>query len=339
MVEPLLYAALGFLTASLVALFMGRALWGRAVRLTTHRIMRRLPLSRDEIVASRDLLRAEQAIEFRRLERMSNVMRQRMTQSMSDIGKRDAANYALRTSINELTQKLSTTQAEGDAARQTIEKLQAEIATLSGKLKETESSLSDTVRAQKLLDRERAELVQLADTRRAEVAAAANEIAQLRINAVSLEKQITALAKERDAVREQLQQARNNAHAQTEAPEITSRLSGMEADYVQLQSRIEDNARLIEALRTDKAALESELAQAKADLRDAERGAANESAEEIALLRQQIEWLASDIARVSSQADERSGSSGGSGVLQSAVRASREADVVAAAPLAGPPVR
>ena len=101
MVEPLLYAALGFLTASLVALLMGRALWNRAVRLTTHRIMRRLPLSRDEIVASRDLLRAEVAIEHRKLERQANLMRERMTRSMADVGRRDATIVSMRGTVEE----------------------------------------------------------------------------------------------------------------------------------------------------------------------------------------------------------------------------------------------
>lgn len=69
MVESILFFVLGFLAASLGALAFLRAAWSRAVRLTTLRVVSRLPVSPAMIAADRDRLRAEHAVDIRRLER------------------------------------------------------------------------------------------------------------------------------------------------------------------------------------------------------------------------------------------------------------------------------
>lgn len=69
MVEQILFFVLGFLAASLAALAFLRAVWSRAVRLTTTRVVSRLPVSPAMIAADRDRMRAAHAIEIRRLER------------------------------------------------------------------------------------------------------------------------------------------------------------------------------------------------------------------------------------------------------------------------------
>lgn len=278
MVEPLLYAALGFLTASLVALFMGRALWNRAVRLTTHRIMRRLPLSRDEIVASRDLLRAEVAIEHRKLERQANIMRQRMTQSMADVGRRDAAIVGMRATVEDARTKVADAETRVAAAKKTIEQLKSEANTLRSKLAKAEGGLTANDRAQRKYVDERAELIKLAEDRRTEATAAMNQVAQTKLIVFELEEQLKSS-----------------------------------------KAALADMDQKLEAAKAEKAGAEKQ------------RG---DDGEEIALLRQQIERLAADIARVASASTRLPGSGGGA--LQSAVRASREADQVATS---FPPVR
>jgi archaellum component FlaC len=278
MVEPLLYAALGFLTASLVALFMGRALWNRAVRLTTHRIMRRLPLSRDEIVASRDLLRAEVAIEHRKLERQANMMRQRMTQSMADVGRRDAAIVGMRATVEDARAKVADAETRVAAAKKTIEQLKSEANTLRSKLAKAEGGLTANDRAQRKYVDERAELLKLAEDRRTEATAAMNQVAQTKLIVFELEEQLKSS-----------------------------------------KAALADMDKKLEAAKTEKAGAEKQ------------RG---NDGEETALLRQQIERLATDIARVAS-ASTRLPAPGG-GVLQSAARARRDAVQVATS---FPPVR
>jgi hypothetical protein len=68
MIDIVMYAALGFLVASLLALMLAPPLWRRAVRLTTRRIEASMPMSVTDIQADKDQLRAEYAVELRRVE-------------------------------------------------------------------------------------------------------------------------------------------------------------------------------------------------------------------------------------------------------------------------------
>ncbi len=68
MIDAVLYGALGFFIATLLALLFAPPLWNRAVRLTTKRIEASMPMSFTEIQAGKDQLRAEFAVELRRLE-------------------------------------------------------------------------------------------------------------------------------------------------------------------------------------------------------------------------------------------------------------------------------
>ena len=68
MIDIGMYVALGFLLASLLALMVAPAFWRRAVRLTKRRIEMTMPMSASDIQADKDQLRAEFAIELRRVE-------------------------------------------------------------------------------------------------------------------------------------------------------------------------------------------------------------------------------------------------------------------------------
>jgi predicted RNase H-like nuclease (RuvC/YqgF family) len=68
MIDAVMFAALGFLVASLLALMLAPPLWHRAVRLTTRRLEATMPMSVTDIQADKDQLRAEYAIELRRVE-------------------------------------------------------------------------------------------------------------------------------------------------------------------------------------------------------------------------------------------------------------------------------
>jgi hypothetical protein len=82
--------ALGFLAASLIALAVGPAFWRRAIRLSTRRLEMQLPLSPEEIVAGRDLLRAEFAVERRRLEQKAEALNLIHAADMTDLARRAA---------------------------------------------------------------------------------------------------------------------------------------------------------------------------------------------------------------------------------------------------------
>jgi hypothetical protein len=82
--------ALGFLVASLMALAIAPAFWRRAIRLSTRRLEMQLPLSPEEILAGRDLLRAEFAVEQRRLEQKAEALNLVHAADMAELGHRAA---------------------------------------------------------------------------------------------------------------------------------------------------------------------------------------------------------------------------------------------------------
>ncbi len=106
MIDIGMYAALGFLVASLLALLLAPALWNRAVRLTTRRLEATMPMSVSDIQADKDQLRAEFAIELRRVEVALEKAKDKATRELVEANKR-------RVRISELN-------AELDAAKATL---------------------------------------------------------------------------------------------------------------------------------------------------------------------------------------------------------------------------
>ena len=80
--------ALGFLFSGLLTLLFLPAFWRRAVRLSTRRIEMQMPLTMTEIVAERDQLRAEFAMEQRRIERRAEELTEARARDMSELGRR-----------------------------------------------------------------------------------------------------------------------------------------------------------------------------------------------------------------------------------------------------------
>ena len=68
MIEYAMLIALGFLLASIVAVLFAGPFWRRAVRLTRKRLDATMPMTLADIQADKDQLRAEYAVEIRRLE-------------------------------------------------------------------------------------------------------------------------------------------------------------------------------------------------------------------------------------------------------------------------------
>jgi chromosome segregation ATPase len=85
-IEAVMIFALGFLAASLCGLLLLPALNARAARLARRRAEARLPLSPAEIAAERDFLRAQFAVQQRRLERRVETAEAKRQADMAAIG-------------------------------------------------------------------------------------------------------------------------------------------------------------------------------------------------------------------------------------------------------------
>ena len=111
--------ALGFLLAGLLALAIAPAFWRRALRLSTRRLEMLLPLSSREIIAERDLMRAEFAIDRRKFEQEAESLRTTRAADMAEIGRRAAQFAAMDERYTALEARHAEQSAELIAARHT----------------------------------------------------------------------------------------------------------------------------------------------------------------------------------------------------------------------------
>lgn len=143
---------LGFLIASLAWLLLASAFWSRAVRLTTERLKRSMPVSEAEIKADRDRLRAEQAIRVHKLETRLEQATLERARHLIDINRRDASISALETDIVTIRADLE----ENQNARRVLEQ------TVTDRLPKVEARLAEAKRLLFNRDREIADLTQSA---------------------------------------------------------------------------------------------------------------------------------------------------------------------------------
>ncbi|HUB63475.1 MAG TPA: hypothetical protein VL996_03370 [Methylocella sp.] len=120
--------ALGFLVASLLALAIAPAFWARAIRLSTRRLEMQLPLSPAEILAGRDLLRAEFAVEQRRLEQKIDALNLIHAADMAELGHRAAIIQAQDADLLALSKEGGEHGAEIAALQRALREASTELA-------------------------------------------------------------------------------------------------------------------------------------------------------------------------------------------------------------------
>ena len=101
MVEPIMYMAIGFLVSMLIGLMIFPLVHNRAVRLTTKRLEAAAPVSRAEIQADKDQLRAEFAVNARRLELTIEQLKSKATGQLAELGKKTDAVNRLKIELGE----------------------------------------------------------------------------------------------------------------------------------------------------------------------------------------------------------------------------------------------
>lgn len=130
--------ALGFLAASLCGLLLLPALNARAARLERRRAEARLPLSPAEIAAERDFLRAQFAVQQRRLERRVETVEAKRQADMAaigagtmraaalarDVAARDAEIAQAQAKTRELETELAVAREDGTASLATLQALE-----------------------------------------------------------------------------------------------------------------------------------------------------------------------------------------------------------------------
>ena len=116
-IHTLMLVSLGFLLAVLLGFVVAPAYWARAVRLTTERIRRNLPMTEAEIRAERDKLRAQHAVRVHRLEAQSERAKLSSARQRVEINRRDGSISNLERQVRELHTNLEAS----DNARRVLE--------------------------------------------------------------------------------------------------------------------------------------------------------------------------------------------------------------------------
>jgi hypothetical protein len=146
MVEPILYASLGALLATLAGLLFLPFFWSRAVRLTTRRLIDRLPVSADEIVAAQDRLRAELAMSMRETERKAERVAAEATRDRVESARARATELGHLADISDLRSQISFLEAEGVKVRGERDKTSEQAANAFSALEEARAAATQAAK-------------------------------------------------------------------------------------------------------------------------------------------------------------------------------------------------
>ena len=207
---------LGFFTAGLLALSCLPAVWRRALRLTNYRLRQLVPLSADEIAADRAGLKAQFAVEQRRLEQRIVEGEMQRSDLMAGLGRRDAAVSALAEAAARDGTTIAELRTELDAAQREVLSLAAQMSAANLALHELEGlaerRLYDAGEARREIERlqgrlteDRASIAAFEtrvlglDTRVADLGQALDKVTADLVRKAASERQVTT---ERDAARQ-----------------------------------------------------------------------------------------------------------------------------------------
>jgi chromosome segregation ATPase len=252
MIESIMFFALGFLAASLIALVLLSAVWHRAVRLTTRRIEGAIPVSMAEIQADKDQLRAEFAMSTRRLEASVEQLKLKATEQLAEIGRKADSIRQHKTELEEKTASIASLEAQERALRDKLRSTEEELAAKSRELHQTESELAAKMSQLNQTAHALSEKSIESDSQRVEIVALETQCDTLKHRIADLERDVASteerLAEERASVERMAKQV-------AEERETIDTLNRRVADTDRL---LAESRNVVENLSRNVANLESE---------------------------------------------------------------------------------
>ena len=140
MIEWLMFGALGFLLGCLVALMLAPPLWNRAVKLTTRKLEATMPMSLNDIQADKDQLRAEFAIELRKVEVALDKAKEKATRELIESNKRRVELAVMNTDLAGAKAQLQENENANRVLQQTIKR---RLPDLDSRLKAAKKALAE----------------------------------------------------------------------------------------------------------------------------------------------------------------------------------------------------
>jgi chromosome segregation ATPase len=284
LIEAMMFYALGFLSAGLVALIVGPPLWRRAVRLNHRAIEQTLPMTHAEIQAEKDHIRAAFAVSVRRLDSQIQKLEAQRADHLIEINrKREIITHltaegsmsaedmiALEQQRNQLLQTVTAR----DAA---LAKIEATLAVAQGRQAGIESELAEAKSRAEAMVAER-------ETQRMEIIARDTELDNLRdsvaavkttstVGEVAMAGLETGLSEMRASLAIERRKAEESAEAaaaiEVRRIEAMAELVGVREELSSARNKIDElSLRLVEAeaagmgalaIQEDKAEMEAQL--------------------------------------------------------------------------------
>lgn len=328
-----MYFALGFLSAGIVALVLGPPLWRRALRLSRRDMERTLPMTRAEIQAEKDQIRAGFALSISTLNQTIGRLKAQVAEQFIDINrKREVITHLTAqgslsaddiVGLETRRVELETRLAESDLAlaASTAERATTEqsLVTIRSNLAAAEEAIRDLAserEAQRLeIIARDTELDNLRDTLAAmKIASTGSEVAS-----ADIESEMSTL-KANLAIQRHMSEEQSGRENETKAAvdAALAELKKREADLNDAHARIEDlSLRLVEAeaaemgaiaiqeekigLARQIAALEAKNTQLASDIETLKQTSGTASAEETALLRGKLIEFGAAVARLAAE--------------------------------------
>ncbi|WGD32094.1 hypothetical protein AncyloWKF20_09855 [Ancylobacter sp. WKF20] len=280
MIEVIMYCAIGFLAATLLALLTLPAVWRRAVRLTRRRIESALPVSMAEIQADKDEARAAFALAVRQAEMQTQRLREEAALRLTQITAQAEELVKRQTRLDELTAALADLESRHATLTEHDREVTDELALRTGDLNETRVALAQT-------------RTELASTRHTLEATAGRE-EELKVEHIALttlrdtlkdritdlDRHLTAANAHLSAERERLRQTTDNlvtevartrdlkerlAATETELGAVSTEASALRAELAGLHLKVDDLTRRTHAAETRRASVEADAARRVSD--------------------------------------------------------------------------
>jgi chromosome segregation ATPase len=327
-IEQSMYFALGFLVAGLFTLMFLPAFWRRAMRLSMRRLRMTAPMSMEQVVAERDLLRAEASANYRRLEQGMEAVKASKAQDMLTIGRHAAHIADLDKELKE--QRAATFDAE-ERLRHTEKIVQERTDLLSS----TEAALLEmTERAERGVERLRnlrsdhEELGRQSEMHLTRVAAHETKIAKMHARNTDLQRELEELREKHALVSAE---AERLAATDARLAETTSTLKATQEEKSALQKELQATQSQLQALENRRL---DEVERLEATLRSARQEEKNQAdrleiaRSDNAMLQGTIEALRRDhvtLRQNNNASGARSHDSGGDGLIERDITVLRHA--------------
>ena len=258
MIESAMYFSMGFFLASLGALAVVSLVHGRAVRLTTRRLEAKIPSSMEEILADKDLLRAEFATSTRRLETSIEQLRAESASQLAELGRKSDAVNRIKIELHALRDKVGPTEEEfavkADAVRaaeRALSAMELQLANVMEELNER-STLADVQKIEIIALKTQVEVL------KAQLDGASNELKAAEERRPDLECALSEKESQLTKLMDELNERSTLADAQK--IEINALKTQVEALKAQLNSKLKAAERRADVERT-LSEKESELAK------------------------------------------------------------------------------